>query len=55
MGRPHLVISAAIDAPTALLANCVAVLDKYPALQSYLAENSSVMKGWCCRRDGCRR
>ena len=44
VGLAHLVISAAIDAPAALLTNCVAVLDKYPALQGYLAQERSMIK-----------
>jgi cytochrome P450/ferredoxin-NADP reductase len=36
VGLAHLVLSAATDAPAALLTNCVAVLDKYPALQVLL-------------------
>ncbi len=36
VGLAHLVLSAATDAPAALLTNCVAMLDKYPALQGYL-------------------
>lgn len=39
VGLAHLVLSAATDAPAALLSNCIAVLDKYPALQGYLAEH----------------
>ncbi len=46
VGLAHLVISAAIDAPAALLTNCVAVLDKYPALQRYLAENPSMIRAF---------
>jgi cytochrome P450/ferredoxin-NADP reductase len=38
LGLVHLVLSAATDAPAALLSNCVAVLDKFPALQRHLAE-----------------
>ena len=38
IGLTHLVLSAAIDAPAALLTNLVALLDKFPAFQSYLAE-----------------
>jgi cytochrome P450/ferredoxin-NADP reductase len=37
VGLAHLVLSAATDAPAALLSNCVVVLDKYPGLQSHLA------------------
>jgi cytochrome P450/ferredoxin-NADP reductase len=39
VGLAHLVLSAATDAPAALLTNCVAVLDRYPALQQHLAEH----------------
>ena len=46
VGLAHLVISAAIDAPAALLTNCVAVLDKYPALQGYLADEPSMVKSF---------
>jgi cytochrome P450/ferredoxin-NADP reductase len=38
VGLAHLVLSAATDAPAALLSNCIAVLDKFPALQRELAE-----------------
>ena len=38
IGLAHLVLSASTDAPAALLSNCVAVLDKFPALQRHLAE-----------------
>jgi cytochrome P450/ferredoxin-NADP reductase len=38
VGLAHLVLSAATDAPAALLSNCVAVLDRFPALQAHLAE-----------------
>jgi cytochrome P450/ferredoxin-NADP reductase len=38
VGLAHLVLSAATDAPAALLSNCMAVLDKFPALQRHLAE-----------------
>jgi cytochrome P450/ferredoxin-NADP reductase len=37
VGLAHLVLSAATDAPAALLSNCVAVLDKIPGLQRQLA------------------
>ena len=36
VGLAHLVLSASTDAPAALLTNCIAILDKFPALQSYL-------------------
>lgn len=39
VGLAHLVLSAATDAPAALLTNCIAVLDKYPALQRHLGEH----------------
>jgi len=39
IGLAHLVLSAATDAPAALLSNCIAVLDRYPALQRHLAEH----------------
>lgn len=38
-GLAHLVLSAASDAPAALLTNLVYVLDKFPKLQGYLREN----------------
>ncbi|MEQ6901854.1 cytochrome P450 [Nocardioides sp. YIM 152588] len=39
VGLAHLVLSAATDAPAALLSNCVAVLDRFPHLQRHLAEH----------------
>lgn len=36
VGLAHLILSAAIDAPAALITNCIAVLDKFPALQQHL-------------------
>ncbi len=39
IGLAHLILSASTDAPAALLTNCVAVLDKFPALQGHLHEN----------------
>ena len=45
-GLAHLVLSAAIDAPAALLTNCVALLDKFPALQQYLRANPMKIKGF---------
>ncbi len=39
VGLAHLVLSAATDAPAALLSNCVAILDKFPALQTHLAQH----------------
>jgi cytochrome P450/ferredoxin-NADP reductase len=38
VGLAHLVLSAATDAPAALLSDCIAVLDKFPGLQRHLAE-----------------
>ena len=46
VGLAHLIISAAIDAPAALLTNCVAVLDKFPALQPHLTENPDQIKAF---------
>ena len=43
-GLTHLILSASTDAPAALLTNCIAVLDKFPALQSYLRDNPSMVK-----------
>lgn len=37
IGLVHLVLSAATDAPAALLSNCVAMLSMYPHLQGHLA------------------
>ena len=37
VGLAHLVLSAATDAPAALLSNCIAVLDRLPGLQGQLA------------------
>jgi cytochrome P450/ferredoxin-NADP reductase len=39
VGLAHLVLSAATDAPAALMSNCIAVLDKFPALQHELAQH----------------
>jgi cytochrome P450/ferredoxin-NADP reductase len=39
VGLAHLVLSAATDAPAALLTNCIAVLDRYPGLQTRLADH----------------
>jgi len=39
VGLAHLVLSAATDAPAALLSNCIAMLDKFPALQRHLVEH----------------
>lgn len=43
VGLTHLVYSASTDAPSALLTNCVAVLDKYPQLQPFLRENPEMI------------
>lgn len=43
VGLTHLVYSASTDAPSALLTNCVAVLDKYPQLQVFLRENPTMI------------
>jgi cytochrome P450/ferredoxin-NADP reductase len=45
-GLTHLALSASTDAPAALLTNCVAVLDKYPALQPYLRDNPTMVKNF---------
>lgn len=39
VGLAHLVLSAATDAPAALLSNCIAILDRFPGLQTHLAEH----------------
>ena len=46
LGLAHLVLSAATDAPAALLSNCVAVLDKFPALQRHLAQHPEKIKNF---------
>jgi cytochrome P450/ferredoxin-NADP reductase len=46
LGLSHLVLSAATDAPAALLSNCIAVLDKFPALQSRLAQHPEKIKNF---------
>jgi cytochrome P450 len=46
VGLAHLVLSASTDAPAALLTNCVAVLDKFPALQGYLRANPALVKNF---------
>lgn len=46
VGLAHLVLSASTDAPAALLTNCIAVLDKFPDLQTYLHLNPSMVKGF---------
>jgi cytochrome P450/ferredoxin-NADP reductase len=38
-GLAHLVLSASTDVSAALLTNCMAVLDRFPALQAYLHRN----------------
>jgi cytochrome P450/ferredoxin-NADP reductase len=45
-GLAHLVLSAATDAPAALVTNCVALLDKFPALQEHLRENPTKVKAF---------
>lgn len=46
LGLAHLVLSAATDAPAALLSNCVAVLDKFPTLQRHLAQHPEKIKNF---------
>ena len=46
VGLAHLVLSAATDAPAALLSNCIAVLDKYPVLQRHLAEHPEKVRNF---------
>jgi cytochrome P450/ferredoxin-NADP reductase len=46
VGLAHLVLSAATDAPAALLSNCIAVLDKFPALQRDLAQHPEKIKNF---------
>jgi cytochrome P450 len=43
VGLTHLIYSASIDAPSALLTNSIYVLDKYPQLQVFLRENPSMI------------
>ncbi|MFC9834318.1 cytochrome P450 [Rhodococcus sp. NPDC127530] len=43
-GLAHLVLSAASDAPAALLTNIVYVFDKFPRLQGYLRQNPDMIK-----------
>jgi cytochrome P450 len=43
VGLAHLLVSAAIDAPAALLTNLVATLDKFPAYRTYLADNPDMI------------
>jgi cytochrome P450/ferredoxin-NADP reductase len=45
-GLAHLVLSAATDAPAALVTNCVTLLDKYPELQQFLRRNPNSVKGF---------
>jgi cytochrome P450 len=42
-GLAHLVLSAGSDAPAALLTNCLAVLDKFPAMQDFLRRNPTMV------------
>ncbi|HEX4402973.1 MAG TPA: cytochrome P450 [Galbitalea sp.] len=44
VGLAHLVLSAASDAPAALMTNCIQMLDKFPKLQPYLRANPSMIK-----------
>ncbi|MGK5111397.1 MULTISPECIES: cytochrome P450/oxidoreductase [unclassified Geodermatophilus] len=46
VGLAHLVLSAATDAPAALLSNCIAVLDRYPVLQRHLAEHPGKIRNF---------
>jgi cytochrome P450/ferredoxin-NADP reductase len=46
LGLAHLVLSAATDAPAALLSNCIAVLDTFPALQRHLARHPEKIKNF---------
>ncbi|KGJ74454.1 hypothetical protein GY21_10425 [Cryobacterium roopkundense] len=43
VGLSHLILSAAIDAPAALITNCIAVLDKFPALQQHLRDHPELI------------
>lgn len=43
IGIAHLILSASIDAPGALLTNLVHMLDKFPAYQSFLRENPEMI------------
>lgn len=43
VGLTHLVYSASTDAPSALLTNSIAVLDKFPQLQVFLRENPTMV------------
>jgi cytochrome P450 len=42
-GLAHLVLSAASDAPSSLITNCIAILDRFPGLQGFLRENPSMI------------
>ncbi len=46
VGLAHLILSASTDAPAALVTNCIAVLDKFPAIQSYLHDNPKAVKAF---------
>lgn len=46
VGLTHLVYSASTDAPSALLTNCIAVLDKYPQLQLFLREYPTMISNF---------
>jgi cytochrome P450 len=46
VGLAHLILSAAIDAPASLTTNCIAMLDKFPALQPYLREHREAIAGF---------
>ncbi|MCM0622465.1 cytochrome P450/oxidoreductase [Nocardioides bruguierae] len=46
VGISHLVLSAATDAPAALLSNCLAMLDRYPSLQTELHEHPEKIAGF---------
>lgn len=45
-GLAHLILSASTDAPAALITNCVALLDKLPALQQHLRANPAKVKAF---------
>jgi cytochrome P450/ferredoxin-NADP reductase len=45
-GLAHLVLSASTDAPAALLTNCIALLDAFPAFQQYLRANPGKVKAF---------
>jgi cytochrome P450 len=42
-GLAHLVLSAASDAPAALITNCIAIFDRFPGLQPFLRANPSMI------------